>query len=131
MATVTTYTRPRPADATSAAPTDDLTPSALGALGTVVVTEDASADGGATVEVATDAYAWTGVHGFALDPRVGRPFRAAPWVPAYPTDLLALVTEEPLSAYITAPAVTSYANLLAALATKLGAWGWSSSAEVD
>lgn len=128
MATITTFTRARPIESTQAVASQDLTPAALGRFGSVVVTEDAAADGGATVLVREDAFAWTGSLGAAIDPRTGRPFRVAPWVPAWPTDLLALATEQPLSAYITTPA-TSYAGLLAAVASKLGAWGWTSESE--
>lgn len=123
--TTTTFTRPRPPTSGSSVTTRDTTPSALGMVGSIVVTEDTSADGGASVDVSDAAFSWTGGGGRPIDPRTGRPFRVAPWVPAYPSNLLALVTEEPLSAYITAPATSTYAALLAALASKLGAWGWS------
>jgi hypothetical protein len=49
-------------------------------------------------------------------------------VPAYPTDLLALATELPLSAYLTT-SQTSYGGLVAAVATILGGWGWTSATE--
>lgn len=128
MATITTFTRARPAESTVAVAARDTTPSALGRFGSVVVTEDPTQDGGASVSVREDAFAWTGSLGAAIDPRTGRPFRVAPWVPAWPTDLLALATEQPLSAYVTTSA-TSYAGLLAAVASKLGAWGWTSESE--
>lgn len=130
MAITTTFTRARPASAGRAAPEQDLTPSALGALGTIVVTEDAAADGGATCTVTMGAYSWTARDGVALDPRTGRPFFVAPWVPAYPEDLEGLTSELPLSAYLTTTA-TTYAGLLAALSAKLGAWGWTSETVTD
>lgn len=130
MATRTTYTRSQPAESEASIASSDTTPSALGALGSIVVTEDPAQDGGASVTTRFDAYTWTGVRGVALDPRTQRPFRVAPWVPStLPTDLLALVTEEPLSAYITAPSTSTYATLSAALAAQLGAWGWTSTEE--
>ena len=122
---VTTFTRARPASATSAAPARDLTPSALGAFGSIAVTEDPAADGGATVTTTMGAYAWTAQNGVSIDPRTGRPFAVAPWVPAYPTNLLDLLTSLPLSAYITA-GDTTYNGLLATLASKLSQWGWTS-----
>lgn len=131
MATTTTFLRARPATSADAQPSDDLTPSALGALGEIVVTEDAAADGGATVAVSINAYSWTGVHGASLDPRTQRPFRVAPWVPAYPADLLDLVAEEPLGVYLATPSPATYASLLAALAAMLGEWGWTMAETVD
>lgn len=128
MATITTFTRARPAESTQAVASQDLTPSALGRLGSVVVTEDPAQDGGASVVVRQDAYSWTGALGASIDPRTGRPFRAAPWVPAYPTDLLAFATELPLSAYLTT-SQTTYDGLIAAVATILGGWGWTSATE--
>lgn len=125
MATVSTFTRARPASSTSASAARDTTPTALGAVGAIVVTEDATADGGATVTVSDGAYAWTGSTGAPIDPRTGRPYRVAPWVPTWPTDLRALVTRRPLSAYISTPATLTYDALVAALASKLGAWGWT------
>lgn len=131
MATVTTFVRARPVDSSQAVASRDITPSALGALGTIVVTEDASADGGATVVVTEDAYSWSGVYGVALDPRTQRPFRRAPWLPAeYPSDLDGLLNDEPLSAYITT-SETTYEGLLADLSATLGTWGWTSTAETD
>lgn len=129
MATITTFTRPQVGALVGGSSARDTTPSALGMVGAIVVTEDASADGGATVTVSDGAFAWTASSGAAIDPRTGRPFRLAPWVPAWPTDLLALVTARPLSAYIAAPSSETYAVLLATLAAKLGAWGWSQSSE--
>lgn len=124
---VTTFTRARPASATSAAPARDLTPSALGALGSIAVTEDPAADGGATVTTTMGAYSWTAQNGASIDPRTGRPFAVAPWVPACPTNLLDLLTSLPLSAYITPdPTALTYAGLLAALSSKLSQWGWTS-----
>lgn len=131
MATVTTFVRPQVGAVVGGSAARDTTPSALGMVGAIVVTEDAAADGGATVTVSDGAFAWTTANGAAIDPRTGRPFRLAPWVPAWPTDLLALVTERPLSAYITAPSSQTYAALLASLASKLGAWGWTQSSEDD
>lgn len=125
MAEVTTFTRPRPVSSSDSGVSGDLTPSALGALGTVVVTEDAAVNGGARVAVALDAYSWTGRYGVALDPRTQRPFRVAPWVPAYPTSLEDLLSQYPLGAYMSSSA-TSYAGLLADLSASLGAWGWTS-----
>lgn len=125
MAEVTTFTRPRPVSSSASGVSGDLTPSALGALGTIVVTEDASVDGGARVDVALDAYSWTGRYGVSLDPRTQRPFRVAPWVTAYPVDLANLLGQYPLSAYMSSSA-TSYAGLLADLSASLGAWGWTS-----
>jgi|688.fasta_scaffold42860_6 hypothetical protein len=131
MATVTTFVRARPIESSQAGAARDLTPYALGALGTIVVTEDASADGGASVVVTEDAYSWSGVYGVALDPRTQRPFRRAPWLPvAYPDDLAGLLGGDPLAAYITTTE-TAYAGLLGALAATLGAWGWTSTEETD
>lgn len=127
MAITTTFSRPRPAGPTDAAPARDLTPSALGALGTIVVIEDPAADGGALCTVTMGAYSWTAQNGVAIDPRTGRPFFVAPWVPAYPENLLDLLTALPLSAYITPdPDALDYTGLLAALSAKLGQWGWTS-----
>lgn len=123
--TTTTFTRPRPATSTSATSSRDTTPSALGMVGSIVVTEDPSADGGATVDVSDEAISWTGVGGRSIDPRTGRPFRVAVWVPAWPSDLLALVTEEPLIVYAGTPASETYDALLATLAALLGSWGWT------
>lgn len=124
---VTVFTRARPATAGDAAPARDLTPSALGALGTITVTEDPAADGGGTVATTLGAYSWTAQNGASIDPRTGRPFRVAPWVPAYPTNLLDLLTALPLSAYITPdPTALNYTGLLAALSAKLSEWGWTS-----
>lgn len=130
MAITTTFSRPRPAGPTDAAPARDLTPSALGALGTIVVVEDPAADGGATCTATMGAYSWTAQNGVAIDPRTGRPFFVAPWVPAYPENLLDLLTALPLSAYLTTTA-TTYAGLLAALSAKLGQWGWTSETTTD
>ena len=47
MATITTFTRARPADSTQAVASQDLAPSALGRLGSIIVTEDPAQDGGA------------------------------------------------------------------------------------
>lgn len=129
MATVTTFTRPRVGAVVGATGARDTTPSALGMIGAIVVTEDAAADGGATVTVSDGAYAWTTTNGAAIDPRTGRPFRLAPWVPAWPTDLQRLITDRPLSAYVSTPSTLTYDVLLATLAAKLGAWGWSQSSE--
>ena len=115
MAITTTFLRARPATSTDAQPSDDLTPSALGALGEIVVTEDAAADGGATVAVSINAYSWTGGHGASLDP----------------TDLLDLVAEEPLGVYLATPSPATYASLLAALAAMHGEWGWTMAETVD
>lgn len=128
MATITTFTRARPAESTVAVASRDLTPSALGRFGSVVVTEDVTQDGGASVSVREDAYSWTGPLGASIDPRTGRPFRVASWVPAWPTDLLALATEQPLSAYMTTTE-TTYDGLIAAVASLLGQWGWTSETE--
>lgn len=130
MAITTTFSRPRPAGPTDAAPERDLTPSALGAIGTIVVIEDPAADGGAACTVTMGAYSWTAQNGVAIDPRTGRPFFVAPWVPAYPENLLDLLTALPLSAYLTTTA-TTYAGLLAALSAKLGQWGWTSETTTD
>ena len=131
MAAVTTFRRAQAATSASSVVTRDTTPSALGTLGTIIVTEDVAQDGGASVVVVNDASTWSGRFGVAMDPRTGRPMRAAPWLPAWPTDLLALVTEYPLSAYITAPSTLTYAPLVAALASQLGEWGWTSTQTTD
>jgi hypothetical protein len=128
MATITTFIRARPADSTQAVASQDLTPSALGRLGSIVVTENPAIAGGASVAAREDAYSWTGVLGASIDPRTGRPFRAAPWVPAWPTDLLSLATERPLSAYMSTSA-TTYDGLVAAVASLLGRWGWTTETE--
>ena len=128
MATITTFTRARPAESTVAVASRDLTPSALGRFGSVVLTEDVTQDGGASVSVREDAYSWTGPLGASTDPRTGRPFRVAPWVPAWPADLLALATEEPLSVYMSTTA-TTYDGLIAAVASLLEQRGWTSEAE--
>lgn len=128
MSVRTTFTRARPDDGVAVS-LRDLTPSALGMVGTIVVTEDAAVDGGAVADVVEDAFSWVGVYGARIDPRTQRPHRRAPWVGEYPSDLLTLVTDEPLSVYLTAPDPLTYSNLLSTLASKLGQWGWSSVSE--